>query len=92
MDALIKGRMLAQVDERERNAELAALVRYTIHTKKVKPKTLFDKQKEIGNVDKVFSDASPQKQRDINFAKQIHIVNEHFKNRKLGQKDVKKDD
>ena len=80
---MLKGRMLAQVDERERNAELAALIRYTMHAKKVKPKTLFDKQKELKNVDAIFIDGSPRKQRDLDFAKQIRIVNEHFQKRQL---------
>lgn len=74
--------MLRQLDERERMVELAVNVRYTIHSKDVKLKKLFDKQKETRRIESLFSGAlAPKNQKDLEFAEKIKAVNEHFQNK-----------
>lgn len=79
--------MLKHLDERERLVELAVNVRYTIHSKDVKIKKLFDKQKETRRIESLFSGAlTPKNQNDLEFAEKIKAINEHFqsKNKKEG--------
>ena len=78
VDALIKGRLLAQVDERENLAELSAKLRYTLNAKTVKPKKIFDKKNEENRVNGLFS-GTPKKAQQQGFAERVQAVNEHFK-------------
>lgn len=79
---MLKGIMLKQLDERERMVELAVNVRYTIHSKDVKIKKLFDKKKETRRIESLFEgEASPKKQKELEFADKIKEINEHFKNK-----------
>lgn len=74
--------MLKQLDERERLVELAVNVRYTIHSKDVKLKKLFDKQKETRRIESLFDGKlAPKGKHDLDFAEKIKAVNEHFKNK-----------
>lgn len=80
-DALFKGRLLAQVDEREHLVELAWNLRYSLNADKPKPHKMFNKKKEIANVDNMLSDKKPTKVKNINFAQKVQIANDHFKNK-----------
>ena len=46
LEAVLEGLALKNVDDLENLASLAAMVRYTIHSKKIKASKLFDKRKE----------------------------------------------
>ncbi|MEG2294857.1 MAG: hypothetical protein RR936_12720 [Carnobacterium sp.] len=56
IDALVEGRMLAALDEKERNAELAMFVRYAMNEKKVKVKKMIDKKKEEKEIKSIFNE------------------------------------
>lgn len=74
--------MLKQIDDRERLVELAINVRYTIHSKDVKLKKLFDKAKEIKQIESLFGNkASSKRKEDLKFADKIQAINDHFKNK-----------
>lgn len=55
IDALVEGRMLAQLDERDRLTELALNVRYAMSAKKVKPDKMFNKKKEESKIRSAFT-------------------------------------
>ena len=60
-DALVEGYELRQIDDREKLAELALNLRYTIHVKKADAKKVFDKQKEVKRINKVYHPPKPTK-------------------------------
>lgn len=60
-DALVEGYELRQIDEREKLAELALNLRYTIHVKKADVKKVFDKQKEVKRINKTYHPPKPTK-------------------------------
>lgn len=80
LEAILEGLALKNVDERENLAELAANVRYTIHSKSVSTNKLFNKEKEeqrvLGAVNQ-----SNDKKNDSVLANKIRIMNEHFRNK-----------
>lgn len=70
--------MLAQVDQREQLAELAANMRYTMYAKRVKPKKLFDKKKQEKQVEDLFKAGTPKQQKEVDFAHKVQLVNDYF--------------
>lgn len=87
-DAISKGRLLAQLDERERLAELSANIRYTMYAKKIKPKQLFDRQKEERNINRLFTDGTPKAKAEHDFAQRVQFVNNYFQKKHKREEDV----
>lgn len=81
LDAVIEGLQLKNIDDREKLAELAANVRYTIHSKKMVPKKLFDKEREIKIIEKNVGNKQVELKDKIGFAEKVKKANEHFKNK-----------
>lgn len=80
LEAILKGLMLKQVDEREKLAEMAINLRYTMNAKKIQVNKLFNKKKEEQNVLDQF------KRKNIDgtknkLAQKVQQVNGYFKNR-----------
>lgn len=80
-DAISKGRLLAQLDERERLAELSANIRYTMYAKKIKPKQLFDRLKEERSINQLFNQGTPKNRAQNDFASKVQYVNSYFQNK-----------
>lgn len=85
LEAVIEGKLLERVDQRENLAELAAKLRYTIHSEKVQPKKLFDKKSEEKQVKEIFNRSNEKGQPEKSLAERIRYVNEYF--RKKGARD-----
>jgi len=81
LEAILEGLALKNVDERENLAELAANVRYTIHSKNVTPNKIFNKGKEEKRVREAL-DGNDEKKDDSVLAEKVRRMNEHFKNKK----------
>lgn len=80
LDAIMKGLLLRQIDERENLVELALNLRYTLNAKKVNPSKLkLDKQR--GKVERAYrkKDNSTSGQMS-DFAQRVAKLNEHFAN------------
>ena len=73
--------MLQQLDEREMLAELAMNVRYTVHSEKVSPKKLFNKQTEERKIKQIFKGKQKQNNKGNSMAERIKAVNEYFRNK-----------
>lgn len=73
--------MLQNVDKRENLAELAAMVRYTVHAKKMKMRQLFDKRKEEKRIRDQYRNASLKKDAPSNLAQRVQAVNDYFRNK-----------
>lgn len=81
LDAILEGLQLKNVDDREKLAELASFVRYTIHAKKMDPKKLFNKSKEIKRIKSSNNHENIELKDKVGFAEKVKKANEHFKNK-----------
>lgn len=72
--------MLRQVDEREKLAEMAVNLRYTMNVKKIQTNKLFNKQKEEKKVLDQFNRRGSNKQKS-GLAQKVQAMNEYFKNK-----------
>lgn len=80
LESILKGLMLRQVDEREKLAEMAVNLRYTMNVKKIQTNKLFNKQKEEKKVLDQFNRRGSNKQKS-GLAQKVQAMNEYFKNK-----------
>ena len=80
LEAILQGLELKRIDERENNVELAINMRYTMNSKKVSLKKMFNKKKEENKVINLFN-SSKDKEKDNNLAERIKIANDYFRNK-----------
>lgn len=81
LQAVLKGLMLKQVDEREKLAELAVNVRYTVHAKKLNARKLFNKKNEERRIHNLFKRVDAQKENKTGLAEKVRQMNDYFKNK-----------
>lgn len=79
LEAVLEGKFLQRIDERENLAELAMNVRYTMNSEKVNPKKVFNKRKEESEVRKIFKKENPNVKKEKSMAQKIKEVNEYFR-------------
>lgn len=83
LEAVLEGKFLERIDERENLAELAMKLRYTINSEKVSPNKVFNRRKEEEQVRKIFRKENPNTKKQKSMAEKIREVNEYF--RKKGE-------
>lgn len=81
LESILKGLMLKQVDEREKLAEMAINLRYTMNAKKIQVKKLFNKKKEEQNVLDQFKRNNQKNPTRNKLAQKVQQVNGYFKNK-----------
>lgn len=82
LEAIIEGLRLKSVDDREHLAELAINMRYTLNSKKVKLKSMFDKKKEENKI--IYN--KEDKEDKIDLVSRIGKANKYFMNKKVVKK------
>ena len=84
LEAVLEGKFLQRIDERENLAELAINIRYTMNSEKVSPNKVFNRRKEEEQVHKIFRKENKHTKQQKSMVEKIKEVNEYF--RKKGDK------